>query len=179
MNKKENQSGFTLVEMIVTVGIAGIFLSIAIPSFKGLFLRNTTAAYTSDFQIALNHAQNEAIKRNVRVTVEAKTTGNDLWEDGWNIFQDSNQNGNFDTATEELIYTYTPSSSNHTLKSKTSDFNTDISFNSFGEPITRLGVSSSAEFRLCGPDNSTSLSRTVKASISGNITVTEGSSVCP
>ncbi len=174
-----NQAGFTLVELLITVSIAGIIFAMAVPSFRAIFLNNKTVAYANDFKTALYQAQNEAITRNIRVAIQAKTTANNLWEDGWNIFEDSNENNSYDSASETLIQTYTPEATNHSLKSSYSSFYTDIAFNAQGEPVTSTGTSSSGEFRLCGPDNDTNKSRTIKVSFSGNITVSEGTSTCP
>jgi len=180
MNTQGKKSGFTLTELMVAVAISGILLSAAIPSFKTLFLRNTTIAYTDDFKMALYIAQSEAVKRNSRVSITTKTNGNNLWEDGWDVFQDNDEDGSFDSG-EELIQTYTPDATNYTLKSLPDggNFNTDISFNALGEPITSAGLSASAEFRICGPDNDTTLSRTITTSFSGRIVVTAGTTACP
>ncbi len=179
MNNNATSSGFTLIEMMITLCIAGIMLAVATPSFRAILLKNTTITYTNDFKMALYQAQNEAITRNTRVSIQAKTTTNNLWEDGWNIFEDTNSNNSYDSASETLIRTYEPTAKNHSLKSSYSSFNTSIGFNSLGEPVTSSGASSSAEFRLCDPDNNTDLSRTLKVSFSGNITVSEGTSTCP
>ncbi|MEE9351351.1 MAG: GspH/FimT family pseudopilin [Thiotrichaceae bacterium] len=174
MNNKSNQSGFTLVELIVTVSILGILTAAAMPSLKTIFLKNTTIAYSNDFKMALYLAQNEAIKRNIQVTIKPTTASSTTWQDGWDIFEDTDNDGTQDTG-EELIYSYTPSATNFTLKSETSSFDTSLAFNPMGEPIVATsGASSSGEFTLCGPDNDGLLARIIKVSFSGNIIINEG-----
>ena len=94
--------GFTLLELIVVIAIASILLGIAIPSFTSIIRSTRLTTYTNDFVTALNLARSEAIKRGVSVTVR-KLGSN--WENGWNVFADSNSDGVFDSS-EVLIRTY-------------------------------------------------------------------------
>ena len=179
MNNKGKQLGFTLTEMMVTIAIAGILLGAAIPSFQAIFLKNTTIAYTDDFKMALYLAQSEAVKRNTNILIAPKTTGNDIWEDGWNIFIDGNSNNTFESADDELIRTYTPSANNYRLESSLSGFDTGLAFNSLGEPSTSSGTASGVEFWVCGQNSNDSQSRrTVTVSFAGSIIVKEGAT-CP
>ena len=175
MKYKVKSFGFSLVEMMVVIAITGIITAAATPAFRAIFLKNTTIAYTNDFKLALYLAQNEAVKRNIRVTLKPSSASNSIWEGGWNIFQDNDEDGLHDS-NEETIYSYVPSANNYTLKSKIAAYANDFAFNSLGEPVTHLGSASNGEFTLCDPDNNGLLSRIVKISFSGNITVSEGDS---
>jgi len=101
-----NQHGFTLVELLVTVAIVGIMLSIAGPSFVDL-IRSTRISSTMNQLVSdLHAAKGEAIKRNARVLVCAKnasantcSAGTD-WKDGWLVCFDVNADGGCDTSTE-------------------------------------------------------------------------------
>lgn len=61
-------SGFTLVELMVTIAVASVALSIAVPSFNQLIVTNRLAAQANEVVAALNFARSEAIKRNTTVT---------------------------------------------------------------------------------------------------------------
>lgn len=56
--------GFTLAELMVTVAVASILVTIAVPSFRGLTISNSLTAAANDVVGALNFAKMEAIKRN-------------------------------------------------------------------------------------------------------------------
>jgi len=72
-------SGFTLIEMMITVAIAGVFLVIAIPSYTDFIARNRVDVEVQEFRTIITLARSEAIKRNRSVRV----TGVNDWEDGY------------------------------------------------------------------------------------------------
>ena len=97
------QRGFTLVEVLITVAIASILLSIAAPSFSTLVKNNRISSSVSEFTGSLYLARSEAIKRGKNVTVcksnngsTCITTGN--WEQGWITFEDPNDNAVVDNS---------------------------------------------------------------------------------
>lgn len=61
-------SGFTIVELMVTVAVAGILLAVAVPSFNQMAVNSRLTAQVNDVVAALNLARSEAIKRNTSVT---------------------------------------------------------------------------------------------------------------
>ena len=67
--------GFTLVELMVTVAVLLIVVTIAIPGFSALTSRQRADTETGDFYRALNYARLEAINRgkNVRVVPASGT----------------------------------------------------------------------------------------------------------
>jgi type IV fimbrial biogenesis protein FimT len=90
LKKSLRASGFSLIELIITVTIVGILSAIAIPSFSNIISNNRLTAYSNEFVGALNLARSEAIKRGTQVTVErlggASETKN--WHWGWQVFVD-------------------------------------------------------------------------------------------
>lgn len=172
MKKSSDQTGFTLIELLITIAIAAIMLAMAAPSLQEIYNNNMLSTYSSDFRMTLYRAQNEAVKRNRRVTVQAKSAVNQVWQGGWDIYIDSNNNNTIDS-TEEVLYSYVPSAENYRLTSKNVSFGNAVSFAPSGSPIGNAG-STDGEFWLCRPDNNATLSRTIKIGFSGFISVVEG-----
>lgn len=83
------QHGFTMIELLVTIGIAGILMALAAPSFT-TFIQNTRLSSTTQLLISdLNQARSEAIKRNVHVLVctpnnaQTDCAASTNWQTGW------------------------------------------------------------------------------------------------
>ena len=67
--------GFTLLELIISVTVAGILAAIAVPSFQGIIANARTRSTAESFNLALQLARSEAIKRNARVSFRFTTAG--------------------------------------------------------------------------------------------------------
>lgn len=113
-------SGFTLLELIVTISIAGILMAMAIPSFSDMMRNNRLTTYANQMVTSLNIARSEAVKRGVQVTIRRKSTTSNAWESGWEIFVDNTQiAGNVAgvrDGTDELLRTYDPLATGYTLR---------------------------------------------------------------
>lgn len=83
MNK--NQCGLTLIELLITLGVVSILMSVAIPSFQGFTVRNNSIAQISDLMVDLQFARNEAAKIGAvtRVCVGNSTGCKPGWGTGW------------------------------------------------------------------------------------------------
>jgi len=176
MNDNNRCLGFTLIEMLVTVAVAGILLALSTPYFAEIITNNKTQSYSSELSMALFLAQNEAIKRGVQVTVKPTTVAGYQWQGGWAIFSDSNANGVQDGA-DELIKAYTAVDSTYTLKSKDSVFANYVGFSATGSPLGIVSGSqmvSDGYLILCRPDNNNDLSRMIRLTFAGNIRVSKG-----
>ncbi len=97
--KKSN--GFTLVELMLTIVIAAILLTMAIPSFQQLTRSNRTSTQANELFTALSMARMSAIERGEPVTVcsstdQASCSGNTNWKTGWIVFTDINSNQTID-----------------------------------------------------------------------------------
>jgi len=86
MNKQE---GFTLIELMITIAILAIVLSIAIPSFNNMLLNNRISTTAHEVHAAMQIARSEAVQRKKTITVcraDAAFTqcedGAD-WAQGW------------------------------------------------------------------------------------------------
>lgn len=80
----KNLRGFTLVELMITIVIAAILLSIGVPSFTTMVRNNRITAQANEFITTVNLARNEAIRRGATINVTAASGGN-AWQDGWSM----------------------------------------------------------------------------------------------
>lgn len=68
------QSGFTVIELMIVIVIAGILLAIALPSFRDSIDRNRLRSITNTLYGDLQFAKSEAIKRNQPMIVDFTTS---------------------------------------------------------------------------------------------------------
>jgi type IV fimbrial biogenesis protein FimT len=101
--------GFTLVELMVTIGVGAIVIGLAVPSFINVVSDGRMTAASNDLLVSFQLARSEAIKRHAPVTVCRSSTANDAepdcgggtgWQDGWIVFTDGSDaappNASFD-----------------------------------------------------------------------------------
>lgn len=99
--------GFTLIELMVTVAVLAILLTIALPSFKGVIQSNRVATSTNELIATLSLARSEAIRNSRGSGVCASSAGaacDGTWEQGLMVWGDTNGNGEFDAAEPVLRF---------------------------------------------------------------------------
>lgn len=113
------RSGFSLIELMVTIAIVSILLTLGVPSFSAVLRNITLTTQANNFVAAINLARSEAIRRNTAVTLSATASNitQHHWESGWQIWVDSNGNGTLDNG--ELLRLF-PDMGSGTLVSNTS-----------------------------------------------------------
>ncbi|MFZ5959286.1 GspH/FimT family pseudopilin [Pseudomonas sp. QL9] len=79
--------GFTLVELMVTIAVAAILISIAVPSLNDATVAGKLSASANDLVAGAVVGRSEAIKRNavasMCVSTDGSTCGSGGWEQGW------------------------------------------------------------------------------------------------
>lgn len=100
---RPRQSGFTIIELMITVAVVAILLTVGVPSMQTLVRNNQLTTQTNEFVSALQLARSEAAKRNVPVTVRASnaTSGNQFGG-GWTVFRDVDSNGALDAGQQPI-----------------------------------------------------------------------------
>jgi type IV fimbrial biogenesis protein FimT len=117
-----NESGFTLIELIVTLTIAALVMAFAIPSM-GTFVKNdrlTTQINTLVGHLA--YARSEAVTRRQQVILCASSTMTSCagtnWAAGWILFVDADNDSVFN-AGEQILRVRQALEGGNTLVSST------------------------------------------------------------
>lgn len=79
MNRQKQQSGFTLVELMIVVAIVGIIVSMAVPSFRRQIVETRLKDAVATFDSAIKDAKSQALitQRPVKVTLNSQTANTD------------------------------------------------------------------------------------------------------
>jgi len=111
------QQGLTLVELMVTLAVAIILISVGMPLFSGMAANNRAASQANTFLTAFKLARSEAVKRAVPVSVCAVANpnatpvtcgSNAQWGNGMLVFTDEGTPGTLDGADQRLkVFTIT------------------------------------------------------------------------
>lgn len=190
-------SGFTLIELMITLIIVGILLAVGVPSLKSFMQGNQLIAASNELVSALHVARSEAIKLNSRVSICESSDGatcsnTGSWKNGWIVFVDANG---------DLANTGTPCAAvnNDCLLRIHDAFNDNqltvagldanaaainsFTFSSRGLPKAVNGSSQSGVFSVCSLDTAgnTTGSRAVVLSLSGRVRISDNPAVisCP
>jgi|LakWasM128_HOW14_FD_contig_91_172279_length_3046_multi_3_in_0_out_0_2 type IV fimbrial biogenesis protein FimT len=99
--------GFTLIELMMTLAVAAVLLTLAVPSFMDATLGSKLSSYANNLVGSTHLARGEAIKRNAPVVMCVSANGTNCtsggWEQGWVLFYDADNDATFDSA-ETLIH---------------------------------------------------------------------------
>lgn len=128
-----DQYGFALVELLVTLSVASIVLTLGVPNYRGFVQDGQLVTQSNNFYSAMALTKSEAIKRSTRVTLCPSTngtncTGGTVWSNGWIVFVNPNGNDAVE-AGEEILQVGAALSGGNTLRS---GFRTRITFTSNG-----------------------------------------------
>jgi type IV fimbrial biogenesis protein FimT len=190
-------SGFTLVELMITLAIVGILLMVGVPSLKTFMQGNQLIAASNELVSALHVARSEAIKLNSRISIcdssDGKTCGlTGDWSNGWIVFVDANgdlaNTGASCTALNaDCLLRIHGAFADSQLSVSGIDANSkaikSFTFTARGMPKDKVGISQSGVFSVCSFDSSNNVigSRAVVLSLSGRVRVSDNAAVikCP
>ncbi len=77
-NARKSSSGFTLIEMMVTIIIIGVIAAIAAPNFLGLLNRNRVNEAAKQIEGALKEAQRQAMRRGKQCSITIDPTSSTI-----------------------------------------------------------------------------------------------------
>lgn len=144
---KNRISGFTLIELMVTVAVLAILVTVAIPNYQAFVVNSRMTAQANDFLASLNLARSEAVKRNAPVSMNA--VGGD-WASGWEIVD----------AGGNVLKVHPALEGASSLDGDA----TTITFQSNGQ-------AGATTFNLCNPDTSIAPGRDIEIEVSGRASV--------
>ncbi len=147
----KKHSGFTLIELMITLVIAMFLLMTAVPSYTTTIKKNRITTQTNDLISALMLARMEAIHRGTNVSICASSnqstcSGSNDWSVGWIVYQDSVTAGS-GTTVDEVIRVWKAMDGSPTVTA--SNNATFIRYNSNGT----LGASQSITHEASGCEN--------------------------
>ena len=151
-------AGFTLVELMVTIAVAAILLTVGVPSLKSLYDAYRGSSEISRIQQTLAFAKNQAVSYGAPVTVcpisSGTSCGND-WGAGMQVIITSNASGSPVVKKLKVVDGF---NSNDSITGAEVEFRPDGLTNN----------QSQATFIYC-PNGHTDDSRSVTVSVSGMI----------
>jgi type IV fimbrial biogenesis protein FimT len=144
--RQKHRRGFTIPELVITLGIVAIILTTAVPSVNNTIKDNRLATRVNDVITDIHFARSEAAKRDVRVilcrskypnagTPQCSTDSQTeyTWSWGYLIFADDGNAANsvYDAGSDVLLRRGQPAPSGVTLRTS-SAWNKNLEFNPNG-----------------------------------------------
>lgn len=169
-------SGFTLIELMVTLAVFGILVLAAIPAFNGYVTSNRMTTETNTFVSAVNYAHDEAIKRRTTVSMcrssdgIACATAAGTWSTGWIVFVNLNNDSPAQIDAGETILQVSGSLTN-TLQASAAMTNF-ITFDARGYSNAQ------GQFVLCDVDATTGTAKTLSVNRLGRTRYSTGGGTC-
>lgn len=170
---RAHSRGLTFIELMVTLIVMAILLSLGVPAVQEFVVNNQTTTHTNQIvaDVALARSQALALSNSVRISA----TGGQ-WKDGWLIASDGDQNGLINGAGERA------DAAIRQQEAVSTDFQvavvdaggtalTSLWFNRLGAGVQKLPGGVTVDFpvtvTITRPDGDTDKSKTVCVAASG------------
>ena len=112
--------GFTLLELMVVLALAGVLATLAAPSFQSLLSESRITSIANEFAASLYSARSMSISKGKRITLCTSRDGescekNIHWSSGWLMFEDDANFGEIDQG-EPIVWTHEKLPDSYQLK---------------------------------------------------------------
>lgn len=143
------EKGFTLIELMIAVGLTGLLLSMAVPALD-IFVSNARqTGAINDFVSSIHQARSTAVTTNARVTICPSATGTNCeatgWNSGWIVFSDPDSDRTVDNG--ETIIASSGEVDGLTIQS--AEFGTFLMYRPNGRVMNASLNGSSGAFTIC------------------------------
>jgi type IV fimbrial biogenesis protein FimT len=173
MKHKRISGGFTLPELIITLGVVSILLSVAVPSLNTTIKNNRLATQLNSVMADIHFARSEAAKRGLRIILCRSPNPNlpspvcggteQIWTTGYIVFADDGNYTNnwYDPGVDTLLRRGQPAQTGVRMYT-TSTWNNNLEINSNG----MLNEGGSATMAICD-DRDTEFGRQITVTLNG------------
>ncbi len=172
------QGGFTMVELLVSMGIVIILVAAAGPAISDWVLKNRVDAEVASLRSALAYARSEALSRNIWVTIRENGTRDSsdpksMWNGGWQLFTDQDNDGFLlVTAGEEMLRARVTN-----IEDLSIEWSRDITRLSYGpRGVTNGGTSNTIRYCVSG-DTDHAFAKGITINAIGRTRIVRGSDV--
>jgi prepilin-type N-terminal cleavage/methylation domain-containing protein len=120
--KKQSQTGFTLYELLVTMLIVGVVLTLGIPNLSEFSRNSRITSTANDLHASFLMARSESARAKTNITICASSNSMDAgancqgtWDQGFIVFVDENADLDRSGATETVLRAHPEASEGVTL----------------------------------------------------------------
>lgn len=168
----KNQQGFSLAELLATMGIAALLLSVGLPGLTTFAKNARQVSVANELLADFHYARDLAIASNARVTICPSSNGATCngagWEAGRIVFLDTD--GNLTLNGAETVQRATGDVGD--VDVNTAEFGASITYRPNGRAMANIVRNNTGEFAVCD-DRGSSHARALIVDMSGRPRVSE------
>ena len=172
-------AGFTLLEMLVALGVLGIMAAVAVPSLMDTVSRMGVTSAARTLASTLSLARSEAVKRGEDISICPSADGEDCasgdWSAGWIVFVDANGDADGDTGSvdsgDTVIRVFDPLSDMVMEASPATDL---LAYDNKGYGL----LNALTTFTICPVDGNEDNAKEVEISLSGRSRIISDGADC-
>ena len=147
--RQSSSRGFTLIELMIAIGLSALLLSMAIPALDSFTTSAKQTGAVNDFVSSMHIARSTAITTNFRTTVCASASGANCeavsWDQGWIVFSDRDSDQTVDN--DETIVASSGGVDGMTIQS--GEFGGFLMYRPNGRVMTTSATGNSGQFTVC------------------------------